>query len=158
MNLEVVRDFCHLNCRLDTFNSNQRIYVRNYNDSYEYHQVHIRCESLEEYFEMFQKDPLYLNWRKENKTINRKNMVIFPTIKLRSFSTAFCPCCLNQRQRDCANHVQVSLQNALKGLGKLRRLRGVSQAMKTCGCSAHKNENYLKCHTSINDLKVQYRK
>lgn len=45
LNLDVVRDFCHENCRLDTF-SNTRILVRNYDDSHTYHDLHIRSKSL----------------------------------------------------------------------------------------------------------------
>jgi hypothetical protein len=72
-----------------------------------------------------------------------------PTIGFRSFTNAFCPCCLNQKQRDCENHVEVSLMNALKALGSLRRLQGISEAMKKCKCVAHMNVDYQCCHTSL---------
>ena len=148
LNLEVVRDFCHDVCRLDTFNSNQKIHVHNYDGSYDYHQVHIRNQSLKEYYKQFETSQVYGYWQRENKVI-KNGFEIFPTIKYRSFTNAFCPCCLNQKQRDCANHVQVSLVNALKALGNLRRLRGVADAIKSCGCVGHSNENYLRCPTSL---------
>ena len=43
LNLEIVRDFCHENCRLGTF-STTRILVRNYDDSLTYHDLHIRSK------------------------------------------------------------------------------------------------------------------
>lgn len=74
---------------------------------------------------------------------------MYPTIGFRSFTNAFCPCCLDQKQRDCANYVQVNLINALKALGNLRKHHNVSNAIKECNCSGHGNENYLQCHTSL---------
>ena len=50
--------------------------------------------------------------RKNNS--NNNEIYTFPTMKFRSFTNAFCPCCLDQKQRDCANYVQVNLTNALK--------------------------------------------
>ena len=146
LNLEVVREFCHDVCRLDTFNSSKKIQVHNYNGTFEYHTVHIKNQSLKEYYQLFEKSTLYSRWQNEN--IIYKNGKI-PVIKYRSFTNAFCPCCLNQKQRDCANHEQVSLMNALKALGNLRRSSAVSSAIKTCSCEGHKNEDYLRCHTSL---------
>ena len=151
LNLEVVRDFCHDICRLDTFNTGHKIYVHNYDGSYDYHQVHIRNQSLKEYYKLFETSLIYALWQRENKKI-KNGFEIFPLIKYRSFTNAFCPCCLNQKQRDCANHVQVSLVNALKPLGNMRRLRGVADAIKSCNCARHKNENYLRCHTSLHSF------
>ena len=113
LNLEVVRDFCHDVCRLDTFNSGHRIHVHNYDGSYDYHQIHIRNQSLKEYYKLFETSQIYGLWKRENKRI-KNGFEVFPLIKYRSFTNAFCPCCLNQKQRDCANHVQVSLVNALR--------------------------------------------
>ena len=49
LNLEIVRDFCHATCRMDTFNSSQKIQVHDYDGLFEYHPVHIRNQSLKEY-------------------------------------------------------------------------------------------------------------
>jgi hypothetical protein len=73
----------------------------------------------------------------------------FPTIKFRSFTNTFCPCCLDQKQRDCANYVQVNLTNALKALGYLRKHHTIANAMKSCSCNGHKNEDYSQCDTSL---------
>jgi hypothetical protein len=148
LNLEVVRDFCHDICRLDTFTTGHKVHIKNYDGSFEYHQVHIRNQSLKEYYKLFEKSSIYAIWQRENKKI-KNSFEIFPTIKYRSFTNAFCPCCLNQKQRDCANHVQVSLVNALKALGSLRKLRGVSEAIRNCDCVGHKNADYMCCQTSL---------
>ena len=151
LNLEVVRDFCHDICRLDTFNSGHKIHVHNYDGSYDYHQVHIRNQSLKEYYKLFETSQIYALWQREIKKI-RNGFEIYPLIKYRSFTNAFCPCCLNQKQKDCASHVQVSLVNALKALENMPRLRGVADAIKSCNCAGHKNENYLRCHTSLHSF------
>ena len=108
LNLEVVREFCHDACRMDTFNSSQKIQVHNYDGSFEYHSVHIRNQSIKEYFKIFLMSIFYARWQNENTITNEKGIVKIPTIRFRSFSNGFCPCCLNQKQRDCANHVQVN--------------------------------------------------
>ena len=92
---------------------------------------------------------MYAVWQNENKNKNEEGEEEFPTIKYWSFMNAFCPCCLDQKRRDCVNYVQVSLINALKALGNLRRLLGISDAIKRCGYNAHRNENYLTCPTSL---------
>ena len=148
LNLEIVREFCHETCRLDTFNSSKKILVYNYDRSFDYHQVHIRNLSIKEYYKIFEKSSMYAMWQRENAT-SRIGIEKIPTLKFRSFSNAFCPCCINQKQRDCANHVQVSLVNALKALGNLRRLHGVSEAIKRRTCASHRNVDYLRCQTSL---------
>ena len=41
------------------------------------------------------------------------------------------------------------MTNALKALGNLRKHHNISNAIKSCSCNGHKNENYLQCHTSL---------
>ena len=111
-----------------------------------------------QYYLLFKDSTQYYQWQNENRRTNtrHKNQIElfkYPTIKFRSFTNAFCPCCLTQRQRDCANHIEVNLNNALKGLGNIRRFQEVSNAIKTCSCLGHRNENYLRCHTSISSFK-----
>lgn len=113
LSLEIVRDFCHEQCRLDTF-STSRILVQNYDDSHTYHDLQIRSKSLKEYYNIFENSTEYYDWKNENKRLKNKNsstgeIYNFPSIKFRSFTNAFCPCCLDQKQRDCANYVQVNL-------------------------------------------------
>lgn len=156
LNLDVVRDFCHDICRLDTF-ATAKIFVHNYDGSRSYHQVHVKSQSLKDYYKAFQNTSEYYNWQNENMrtTISKKNTIKTmrePTIKFRTFTNAFCPCCLNQKQRDCANHIQVNLLNALKALGNLRRFHGISVPIKTCGCNGHRNMNYLRCATSLSNF------
>ena len=97
--LNVVCDFCHDVCRLDTFASASKFVRR----TRSYHQAHIKTQSVEKYFNMFQNSDEYENMRTTKSTDypdgDRK-----PTIEIRPFSNAFCPCCLHQKQRDCANH------------------------------------------------------
>ena len=156
LDLNVVRDFCHETCRLDTFAS-AKIFVHNYDGSHSYHQIHMRSQSLKEHYKIFQNSTTYHQWQNENKReCNKKYKLepfIYPTIKFRSFTNAFCPCCLNQKQRDCANHVQVNLNNALKALGNIRRFQSKSNTIKSCTCIAHKNENYMRCPTSLTYFK-----
>ena len=100
VDLQIVRDFGHEHCRQDTF-SNTRILVREYDDSHSYHDMHIRSKSLEDYYVIFENSCEYSNWRNENKRKKRKNnsnnneIYTFPTIRFRSFTNAFCPCCLD---------------------------------------------------------------
>ena len=97
LDLSVVRDFCHDICRLDTFAS-AKVYVHNYDGTYSYHQVHMKSQSIKCYYDVFQKSPEYHNWQKENmrtKKIGGIVSTIIPTIKLRIFTNAFCPCCMN---------------------------------------------------------------
>ena len=153
LNLEIVRDFCHENCRLGTF-SITRILVRNYDDSLTYHDLHIRSKSLKEHHSMFENSYEYSNWKNKNRRKNtdscdENEVYKYPTIGFRSFTNAFCPCCLDQKQRDCANYVQVNFINAFKALGNLRKHHNVSNAIKECDCSGHRNESYLQCHTSL---------
>lgn len=148
LNLEIVREFCHETCRLDTSNSSQKILIHNYDGSFDYHQVHIRNQSIKEYYKILEKSSMYAIWRRENAT-SRNGIEKIPTLKFRSFSNAFCPCCINQNQRDCANHVQVSLVNALKALRNLRRRHRVSEAIKRCTCASHQNVDYISCQTSL---------
>ena len=146
-----MRDFCHDICRLDTFAS-AKVYVHNYDGTFSYHQVHVRSQSIKCYYDIFQKSPEYNNWQKENLRVKRKGNTVsttIPTIKLRIFANAFCPCCMNQKQRDCANHIQINYYNSLKAIANLRRYQGISIPMKSCLCNGHRNENDLKCHISL---------
>ena len=156
LDLGVVRDFCHDICRLDTFAS-AKVYIHNYDGTFSYHQVHVRSQSIKYYYDIFQKSPEYNNWQKENLRVKRKGNTVsttIPTIKLRIFANAFCPImnesilCINQKQRDCANHIQINYYNSLKAIANLRRYQGISIPMKSCLCNGHRNENYLKCHIS----------
>ena len=154
LDLGVVCDFCHDVCRLDTFAS-AKVYVHNYDGTYSYHQVHIKSQPIQCYFEIFQKSPEYHNWQKENmrtKKHGSTTSTIIPTKKLRLFTNAFCPCCMNQKQRDCANHVQINYYNALKAIANLRRYHGISNAIKSCLCRGHQNEHYLRCHISLSSF------
>ena len=154
IDLSVVRDFCHEICRLDTFAST-KVYVHNYDGTHSYHQVHIRSQSIKNYYLIFIKSQEYLNWQNENKRMKKRNSTvdyIIPTIKLRLFSNSFCPCCMDQKQRDCANHIQINYYNALKALANLRKFHGISIPMKSCNCNGHKNDNYLSSHTSSSNF------
>ena len=156
LDLNVVRDFCHDVCRLDTF-ATAKIFVRNYDGTRSYHQLHVKSQSLRDYYNMFQISTEYYNWQNENKILKKSNDRLVPiykkpTIKFRSFTNAFCPCCLSQKQRDCANHIQINLINALKALGNLRRFKNISEGIKNCGCEGHKNKDYLRCPTSLSSF------
>ena len=155
LNLNVVRDFCHEICRLDTFAS-AKIFVHNYDGTRSYHQMHVKSQSLKNYYKVFQNSTDYHNWQIENTrttkskcTQNQNGNLKKPTIKFGSFTNAFCPCCLSQKQRDCANRIQINLINALKALGNLRQYHAISVGIKSCNCEGHKNLNYLRCPTSL---------
>ena len=143
-------------CRLDTF-ATAKIFVRNYDGTRSYHQVHVKSQSLKDYYNLFQASSEYHNWQYENRrTTNTSNDATpsnkKPTMKFRSFTNAFCPCCLTQKQRDCANHVQINLINSLKALENLRRFKNVAEGMKNCSCDGHKNKDYLRCPTSLSSF------
>lgn len=150
LDLSVVRDYCHEICRLDTF-ATAKTYVHNYDGTYSYHPVHVKSQSVKSYYEIFQQSTEYHNWQNENARIKTKGNFErrIPTIKLRLFTNAFCPCCMNQKQRDCANHIQINYYNALKAIANMRRFQGISVPMRDCACPGHRNENYLQCHTSV---------
>ena len=153
LDLNVVRDFCHNICRLDTFAS-AKIYVHNYDGTRSYHQVHVKSQSLFDYFKIFQSSNEYYNWQNENMRTtksksNTSEIMKRPTIKFRTFTNSFCPCCLSQKQRDCANHIQINLVNALKSLGNLRRYNVISNGIKNCDCEGHKNKDYMQCPISL---------
>ena len=112
-----------------------------------------------QYYSLFKDSTQHYLWQSENrrKNTHQKNQTEifkYPTIKFRSFTNAFCPCCLTQKQRDCANHTEVNLNNTLKGLANIRRFQKVSNAIKTCSCFGHQNENDVRCCTSISDFIV----
>ena len=154
VDLTVVRDFCHEMCRLDTFAST-KVYVHNYDGTHSYHQVHIRSQSIKNYYTMFLASSEYFNWQNENRRIKKRSQTgeyTIPTIKLSLFSNAFCPCCMNQKQRDCANHIQINYYKALKALSNLRKYHGISVPIKNCTCSGHNNAKYLAAHLSSSDF------
>lgn len=156
LDVNIVRDFCHDVCRLDTF-ATAKIFAPNYDGTRSYHQFHVKSQSLRDYFNMFQVSSQYYNWQNENKSLINSNGRLIPTykkptIKFRSFTNACSPCCLNQKQRDCANHVQINLINSLKALGNLRRFKHTSEGMKNCDCEGHKNKDYLRCQTSLSSF------
>ena len=70
LNLNVVRDFCHDICRLDTFAS-AKIFVHNYDGTRSYHQVHIKSQSLGEYHKLFLNSNEYHNWQNDNTRITK---------------------------------------------------------------------------------------
>ena len=41
------------------------------------------------------------------------------------------------------------LSQCSKGIGNLRRLHGVEEAIRRCTCTSHQNVDYLSCHTSL---------
>jgi hypothetical protein len=137
-----------MHARLDTKNS-KKIQVHNCDGSFEFHSVHIRNQAKREYYKMFLRSIIYARWQNENTTTNKEGIVNIPSIGFRSFLNGFCSCCLNQKQRDCTNHFQVSLINALKPSGNSRQKKGISDAMKRCSCEGHRNLDYLTCHTSL---------
>ena len=49
LDLSIVRDFCHEKCRLDTFASSQ-VFVHNYDGTHSYHQIHVKSQSLMQYY------------------------------------------------------------------------------------------------------------
>ena len=71
----------------------------------------------------------YVDWQYQNswtKKGNSKNnqtdndVIVLPSICLRLFFYAMCPCCRDPTQRDCADSLVVGFTHALIGIGKMR--------------------------------------
>ena len=75
LDLDVVRLFCHEECRMDTF-STCRILVLNYDDTHTYHDICILSESLKGYFKSFESSQEYANWQNENRRVNNRHVAV----------------------------------------------------------------------------------
>ena len=76
LDLGVVRDYCHEICRKDTFNSSKKIRVHNYDGSFDYHPIHLRNQSLKEYYKLLAKLATYAIWQNENKKVDKNRYLI----------------------------------------------------------------------------------
>ena len=88
LDLSIVRDFCHEKCRLDTFASSQ-VFVHNYDGTHSYHQIHVKSQSLMQYYLLFKDSTQYYQWQNENRRKNtrQKNqteLFKYPTINILS--------------------------------------------------------------------------
>ena len=109
--VDVVRAFGHSIFRPDTF-ARKKVMVSNDEGDFEMHLQHIQSKSMEEAHRSFLQSELYHDWQYENRWIRKvittgkevpEEEIVQPSIGLRLFFYAMCPCCKDPTQRDCAD-------------------------------------------------------
>jgi hypothetical protein len=141
--LEVVRSYGHATFRIDTFAKNKKM-VKNEDGTYDYHLFHTQDRSIK-----------HTNrWVKKPST--GEYIEVLPTISLRLFYYALCPCCKEPTQRDCADSLVVGFSHALVGMGKIRMSEGNDRKnpIRTCTCAYHSREANKELWRSTEDFMI----
>jgi hypothetical protein len=83
-------------------------------------------------------------WIKKSKNISGEptEIIVLPSICLRLFFYAMCPCCQDPKQRDCADSLVVGFTHALSGISKVRSsgVGGKRKLIDDCECEFHSRE------------------
>ena len=143
--LDVVRSYGHATFRPDTFAKNKKM-VKNEDGTYDFHLFHIQNRSIKDTYESFLQSVIYHDWQYLNrwKKVNSsgESVEVLPTICLRLFYYALCPCCKEPTQRDCADSLVVGFSHALVGMGKIRMSEANDRKnlIRTCTCAYHSRE------------------
>lgn len=103
-----------------------------------YHDIRIMQASVNEQYEEFLLWPPFQQW-----LIHTNN----ESICKNSFYNAFCPCCIEGKQRDCAKFQEVGLRHLLHGLYKLRKQN--EELVRQCSCANHKKSAYQSMHVRL---------
>ena len=155
--IEVVRSYGHSVFRPDTFAKNKKM-VKNEDGTYDYHMFHVQNRSIKDTHKSFVQSVIYHDWQYINRweKTNDDGSIeeILPTICLRLFYYALCPCCKEPTQRDCADSMVVGFSHALVGMGKIRmsELNNRKQAIRTCECEYHSREANKESWRSTEDF------
>ena len=145
--MSVVRNYAHDVFRIDTF-AKDKVFVENEDGTWEYHMQHVQNASMEDTHRNFLVSQQYADWQNQNswtKKGNSKNnqtdydIIVLPSICLRLFFYAMCPCCRDPTQRDCADSLVVGFTHALVGIGKMRNsnFSNKKQLIEECNCEYH---------------------
>ena len=155
--IEVVRTFAHCTFRPDTF-AKRKVMIKNDDGTYEYHLPHIQNNSIKDTHDSFMESELYHDWQYQNRWNKKDNhgneLAILPTICLRLFYYAMCPCCKNPSQRDCADSLVIGFSHLLCGLGKIRNseVGNKKQSISDCNCVYHSRQENRDLWRSTNDF------
>ena len=155
--IEIVRAFLHSTFRPDTF-AKRKVMIKNEDGTYEYHLPHIQNSSIKEAHDSFMESEIYHDWQYQNRWIKKtrdgEEYEILPSICLRLFYYAMCPCCKSPTQRDCADSLVVGFSHMLTGLGKIRNseLNNKKKSILECSCPYHTKEGNKDMWKSANDF------
>jgi hypothetical protein len=155
--IDVVRTFNHCTFRIDTY-AKRKVMIKNEDGTYEHHLPHIQNCSIKESHESFGQSEIFHDWQYQNRWIKKdtdgNEVEILPTICLRLFYYAMCPCCKNPTQRDCADSLVVGFSHALVGLGKIRsgEMNNKKNSILECNCPYHARVNNKDIWRSTNDF------
>jgi hypothetical protein len=91
-----VRTFLHSTSGPDTF-AKRKIMIKNEDGTYEHHLPHIQNSSVKEAHNSFMESEIYHDWQYQNRWVKKcldgDEIEILPSICLRLFYYAICPCC-----------------------------------------------------------------
>lgn len=155
--LEVVRSYGHATFRIDTFAKNKKM-VKNEDGTYEYHLFHTQDRSIKDTHAGLQQSVIYHDWQYLNRWVKKTStgeyIEVLPTICLRLFYYALCPCCKEPTQRDCADSLVVGFSHALVGMGKIRMSEGNDRKnlIRSCSCAYHSREANKELWRSTEDF------
>ena len=145
--MSIVRNYAHEVFRIDTF-AKDRVFVENEDGQWDFHNQRVQNASMEDTHRNFLVSQQYKDWQYQNswtKKGNSKNnmtdndIIVLPSICLRLFFYAMCPCCREPTQRDCADSLVVGFTHALLGIGKMRnsKFSNKKQLIEECNCEYH---------------------
>ena len=155
--VEIVRTFLHSTFRPDTF-AKRKIMIKNEDGTYEHHLPHIQNSSVKEAHNSFMESEIYHDWQYQNRWVKKcldgDEIEILPSICLRLFYYAICPCCKCPIQRDCADSLVVGFSHLLTGLGKIRssELNNKKESILACVCPFHFKDGNKDIWKSANDF------
>ena len=155
--LDVVRSYGQATFRPDTFAKNKKM-VKNEDGTYDFHLFHIQNRSIKDTHESFLQSVIYHDWQYLNrwKQINSAgvSVEVLPTICLRLFYYALCPCCKEPTQRDCADSLVVGFSHALVGMGKIKlsEANNRKDLIRNCSCAYHSREANNELWRSTEDF------
>ena len=155
--LEVVRSYGHAVFRPDTFAKTKKL-VKNEDGSYDFHMYHVQNRSVKDTHSSFIQSVIYHDWqhlnRWERKNSSGVSEEVLPSICLRLFYYALCPCCKEPKQRDCADSLVVGFSHALIGMGKIRmsEMNGKKESIRACECPYHSREATKELWRSTDDF------
>ena len=145
----IVRSYAHDTFRIDTF-AKDKVFVEDENGNWDYHVKHVQNSSMEQAHSDFMQSEKYKEWQNQNRWIKKiqgsngefTSTLVLPSICLRLFFYAMCPCCQDPKQRDCADSLVVGFTHALSGIGKVRNseVGGKKRLIEDCECEFHSRE------------------
>lgn len=155
--LDVVRSYGHSVFRPDTFAKNKKM-VLNEDGDYEFHMMHVQNRSIKDTHASFLLSMVYHDWQYLNRwsklCSDGQLREVLPSICLRLFYYAICPCCKEPSQRDCADSMVVGFSHALIGMGKIRMSEhnNKKNLIRECSCPYHSRESVKELWRNTDDF------